>query len=268
MLPIPHFFQIILVFITGAILGSFFNVLIYRLPRRLSVVKPGSFCPHCKNPVKWYHNIPLFSYLFLKGRCAYCREKISPRYFLVELITALLFTLFYLKFPFKKFIVTSSFFLFLIPVFFIDLEHQIIPDELSFGLIFSGWLFAFLGLNSEVTLLESLGSTFIGIGVLFFINEIYYYFTSQDGIGAGDFKLLGGIGAYLGYKSFFSIIFLASFIGLLVYGVYFFYLKIGREKKTRQKFLGLKTPVPFGSLLALGALFYLLDFKFPYLINF
>jgi len=257
--------EVILVFLLGLALGSFLNVVIYRLPKGLSLVRPSSHCPACGTPLKWYHNLPLLSYLFLKGKCAYCGKTISPLYPLVELITALLLLSLYFKFkePYGwiSFGFLSLFSMLLIAIFFIDLKYKEIPDVLNFLLIFSGWLFTLTGKNPlGLSFKESLLSAFAGMGLLFFINEIYYLFAKRAGIGMGDFKLMGGLGAYLGYQSFYNLLLVASLVGVLTYLVYQLFLKVAKkETKTEEDLL--KKEIPFGPFLSLSALFYLFNPK-------
>jgi len=221
------------VFFFGLTLGSFFNVVIYRLPEGKSIITPASHCPYCQTPLKWYHNIPVISYVFLKGKCAFCGQKISPRYPLVEFLTAVLILLTYYKFsPFiswKAFVWALSFVLFLIPITFIDFEKKIIPDSLSLGLLFLGWLFALIKLNPLFDFKHSV------------------------------FKLMGAIGAYLGYESFYSVILSASVIGIAVVFCYFLYGKLFKKDiKTPEELM--KWEIPFGPFLCLGALLYLYGF--------
>ncbi|MEZ0344217.1 MAG: prepilin peptidase [Caldimicrobium sp.] len=258
--------ELFLVFILGLVFGSFLNVLIYRLPEGKSLLKPSSHCPKCETPLKWYHNIPLISFIFLRGRCAYCGEKISLQYPLVELITALLLVSIFVKFKplygFIPFAFFSIFAMILISVFFIDLKHKEIPDLLSFSLIFFGWIFSLTGKNPlGITFKESLLSTFSGIGLLFFINEVYYLITRRDGIGMGDFKLMGGLGAYLGYKSFYNLLFFASLIGVITFFIFQIYQRFFKEKKGSSSENILKKEIPFGPLLSISALIYLFNPK-------
>ena len=251
--------MIFLIFIYGFCIGSFFNVLIFRWSRGLSIKNPiFSICPKCGKTIKWYHNIPLISYILLKGKCAHCKEPISLIYPFVELLTAFLFVLTYFKFklygwvPFLGF---SFFVLNLVPISFIDLKIKEIPDMLSLSLIFAGWIFSLLGFNPFVNFETSILSGLAGIGLLFLINEIYYQFSKREGMGMGDFKLMGGIGAFLGYKSFYTILIVASLTGILAYLiVYFWYRLKGIPKK-----LDFKTEIPFGPFLALASLLYLLN---------
>jgi len=247
-----------IIFVFGLCIGSFLNVVIYRWSKGLSIKKPlFSFCPYCGKTLKWYHNIPLLSYLILKGKCAYCKAPISIIYPLVEILTAVFLLLVYLKFKslygWGAFLCFSYFVVFLIPTTFIDLRIKEIPDFLSFGLILGGLIFSLINFNPLLNFGESLLSSLSGIGLLFLINEIYYQFSKRDGMGMGDFKLMGGIGAFLGYKSFYWILVLASFTGILAFlGVYLFYKFKGISKE-----LNLKTEIPFGPFLALASLIYL-----------
>lgn len=128
-------------FIIGSIIGSFLNVCIYRLPRNESLLWPPSHCPHCQTLIRWYHNVPLLSWLLLRGRCRYCKKPISPRYLLVEICTAMIFLLLWIRFGISSiqlFFIYALFASFLIVASFIDLEHYIIPDQLTIGLTIIG----------------------------------------------------------------------------------------------------------------------------------
>ncbi len=251
--------NVFFIFILGLCIGSFFNVVIYRWSKGLSIKNPlFSICPKCSKTLKWYHNIPVLSYIFLKGKCAYCGKPISLIYPLVEVLTAILLVLTYLKFNSYRwvtFLGFSFFVLILIPISFIDLKIKEIPDKLSLALIFIGWIFSLLEFNPFIDFKTSVLSGLAGIGLLFLINEIYYQFAKRDGIGMGDFKLMGGIGAFLGYKSFYWILVIASITGILAVLVISIFCKI---KKTPQNFT-LKTEIPFGPLLTLASLIYLLN---------
>ncbi|MCS7199892.1 MAG: prepilin peptidase [Caldimicrobium sp.] len=250
----------LLIFLFGLILGSFLNVVIYRIPQGESIIIPPSKCPNCKTPLKWYHNLPLVSYVLLRGKCAFCKTKISWHYPLVEILTATLLVVLYYKFynlyGYSVFLAYTYFVSLLIGISFIDLFHREIPDLLSFPLIFGGWLFSLMEINPFVShFFDSLISAFAGMGLLFFINEFYYLFAKRDGMGMGDFKLMGGLGAFLGYKSFFSILFFSTLIALMVYGFLLIFKKI-RHKELEEKNL-LKAEIPYGPFLSLSALLYL-----------
>lgn len=251
-----------LIFILGLCIGSFFNVLIYRWSNQLSILSPPfSFCPSCKNSIRWYYNIPVISYIWLKGKCSFCKEPISPVYPLVEILTSFLLLISYIyfkKYSLFTFFGFSIFVLFLIPITFIDLYIKEIPDKLSLSLIGVGWIFSLTGYNFLIDFKTSLLSSLAGIGLLFLINEVYYQISKRDGIGMGDFKLMGGIGAFLGWESFFNVIFLASLTGLLTYLGFYFFNKFFRKAEGG---LELKKEIPFGPFLSLASLLYLFGFN-------
>lgn len=248
----------IFIFLLGLCIGSFLNVIIYRWSKGLSIKNPlFSICPKCGKTLKWYHNIPVFSYLFLKGKCGYCKAPISIRYPLVELLTAFLLLFVYFKFKLHygwiTFLGFSFYILILIPISFIDLEIKEIPDKLSLSLIFAGLIFSLFGFNPLLNFETSLLSALAGIGLLFLINELYYQVSKKEGMGMGDFKLMGAIGAFLGYKSFYWILTIACLTGISVFlGIYFFYKIKGIYKE-----LNLKTEIPFGPFLSLASLIFL-----------
>lgn len=242
----------------GLCIGSFLNVVIYRWSEGRSIRSPiFSFCPECKEILKWYHNIPLFSYVLLRGKCAYCKKLISPRYPFVEVVAGFLALWSFIKikplFGWMTYLYFFTFLCILISIFFIDLKTKEIPDKLSLTLIFLGFIGSLLGINPFLSIEQSLLSGLAGIGLLFLINEIYYHFSGRDGLGMGDFKLMGGIGAFLGYKGFYWILLLASLLGIL-----FFFGMVLWSKKIRedQIKIDLKTEIPFGPLLSLGAILY------------
>jgi len=235
----------LIVFIFGLCIGSFLNVCIYRLPLNQSIIKPSSFCPKCNTPLKWYHNIPVLSYFILRGKCAYCGERISIRYLAVEIITGALLLINYRIFSLSfDFFYYSLFVCLLIIVIFVDLKHMIIPDEISIGGVIAGFLMSFF--SSNITFKESLIGILVGGGILYAIIWIYYIFTKKEGMGGGDVKLLAMIGAFLGYRSIFFVIFSASIIGTII-AVPFMILK-GK---------GRDFAIPFGPFLSIGALIYL-----------
>ena len=235
----------VMVFLLGLAIGSFFNVCIYRIPREESVVFPPSHCPACGRQISWWQNIPVFSYLFLRGRCFFCQVSISPRYLLVELLTGILFLAVYLRSGWQ--LETICWFIFvslLIPITFIDLDHQIIPDRFSLSGIVLGFTCSLAGLT--IPWGESAMGIIVGGGVLWLIAESYYRLTGRDGMGGGDIKLLALIGAFLGVKSLLLIILVSSLVGSVV-GV----LLMVINKKDSQ------FAIPFGPFLAFGALVYL-----------
>jgi len=234
----------IIVFIFGAIVGSFLNVCIYRLPRDKSIIVPNSFCPHCEKPIKYYDNVPILSYIILRGKCRYCNAKISIKYPIVEFITASLFTLLYeinglsLELP-----VMMLFVALLIVISFIDLEFQIIPDVLSIGGLTAGFLLSFT--RPVFGFLDALYGILLGGGVLFAIAYGYQLLRKREGMGGGDIKLLGMIGAFCGIRGVLFSLMAGSLIGTLV-GLP---LMIVKKKDT-------KYAIPFGPFLSLGALLF------------
>lgn len=238
----------ILIFATifGALVGSFLNVVILRLPRDgASVVFPASHCPKCKTPLHWYENIPLFSWLFLRGRCRSCKVSISIQYPLVELSMALLS--FFLIIKFGLSISYAGYFLFsaaLLTIIVIDLYHQIIPDVISLPGIVIGFVFSLV--NPDVYWLDSLIGLVAGGGFLYAIAWGYYLLRKQEGMGGGDIKLLAMLGAWLGYQSLLFIIFFSSFTGAII-GIIAIKVQKG-DSATR---------IPFGPFLSIAALVYL-----------
>lgn len=234
-----------LAFIFGAAIGSFLNVCIFRLPDKTSIIKPGSRCPHCLNPIRFYDNIPIISYVVLGGKCRNCKAKISWQYPLVELITAVLSLMLFVKFgPNWTYLAFFTFTAVLIIITFIDLKHQIIPDIITLpgipifflaAIFFTGlpWLDAALGL-------------LIGGGILFLIAFIYEMISKREGMGGGDIKLLAMIGGFLGWKSLLFILMFASFFGTLV-GI--IAMLIAKQD--------MKYAVPFGPFLSAAVIAYI-----------
>jgi len=232
-------------FIFGTIVGSFLNVCIYRIPVGRSIVSPPSSCPQCGHLIHWYENIPVFSYLFLAGKCSSCKAKIPLRYPAIELLTGVLFAGVFSAFGLSSAtIVYSIFVASLVVITFIDLDHQIIPDIISLPGIIIGFVCSFF--IPWLSWQDSLFGILCGGGVLFGIAGIYQLLTKREGMGGGDIKLLGMLGAFLGWKSILPIIFLASLVGTLV-GIP---LMMIRKDNVR-------LAIPFGPFLALAATGYL-----------
>ncbi|HAR98894.1 MAG TPA: prepilin peptidase [Syntrophus sp. (in: bacteria)] len=235
----------ILVFVFGAAVGSFLNVCIYRLPAEQSIVRPGSRCPHCLTPIRWYDNLPLLSFLILRGRCRACAAAISWRYPAVEGLTALLALLLFWKYgPGAAFFAAFAFTAALIAVTFIDIDHQIIPDVISLPGIPIGFLLAVFAMR--LPWLEALLGLLLGGGVLYAIAVAYELATKREGMGGGDIKLLAMIGAFLGWKSLIFILLVSSLTGAAV-GIA---LMVAKGADT-------KYAVPFGPFLSLAAVAYL-----------
>lgn len=214
----------VIVFIFGAIIGSFLNVCIHRMPRGKSIVWPGSHCPACEKKIPWYDNIPFISYLLLKGKCRFCKVKISARYIIVELLTACilvaLFRIFGLTYDFFLYAIFSSG---LIVATFVDIKHRIIPDEISIGGIILGFLFN--AVRSHI--LDSFLGIIIGGGIIYLTGKTFdlVYFKllkkppiqgETESMGGGDVKLLAMIGAFLGWQKALLTFFIAPFFGIII----------------------------------------------------
>ena len=232
-------------FLFGAAIGSFLNVCIYRLPIHESIVLPASHCRVCSTPLAWYDNLPLLSYLLRRGRCRFCQTPFSFRYFLVELVTALLAVVLVRRFGLT--ITTVGYFAFsaaLVVITFIDLDHQIIPDAVSLPGAVAGVVFSLV--SPALSLWSSLIGLVVGAGVLLAVALGYRVMTGREGMGGGDVKLLAMIGAFLGWRAVPFTLFAASFIGSIV----------GVTTMVRSK-ADSKLALPFGPFLSFGALCYL-----------
>lgn len=231
--------------IVGAAIGSFLNVCIYRITAGKSIVFPSSFCPNCGHPIRLYDNIPVVSYLVLRGRCRNCNEKISLRYPVVELITALLAALLFREYGLTlQFLSAFLFTCALIIIAFIDLKHQIIPDVITLpGIVLFFLLAVFL---MDVPFLDSVFGILIGGGCLYLIAVVYQLVRKREGMGGGDIKLLAMIGAFLGWKSLLFVLLASSLSGAIV-GVSVMIYK-GKD---------MKYAVPFGPFLSIAAVAYI-----------
>jgi leader peptidase (prepilin peptidase)/N-methyltransferase len=227
--------------VVGLCVGSFLNVCIYRLPRGESLAWPASRCTHCGKPLAWFHNIPLVSWLALGGRCAYCRGRISPRYPVVEAITALTWVLIVWLTP-PGWLLASRLLLgtILIVLFAIDLEHQILPNVITLPGIAAGFALSFVAPPGP---LDSALGIALGGGVLYAIAAGYYLLRKEEGMGMGDVKMLAMIGAFLGWRAVLVTLVLSSFVGAV----------IGIALMTTQRG-GLRYALPFGTFLSVGAL--------------
>jgi leader peptidase (prepilin peptidase) / N-methyltransferase len=253
MTTLPIQIMAVFVFMFGAVIGSFLNVCIYRLPLDQSVITPGSRCMSCGSSVRWFDNIPVFSWLILSGRCRTCGVGFSIRYPLVELLTASLTLLLFLRFGFTiSFAIYFVFIAALIVVTFIDFDHQIIPDEISLPGIVFGFLASFF--LPEPGWISSLAGIVVGWGSLALIFYSYLWLTGREGMGGGDAKLLAMLGAFLGLKSVPFIIFTSSLVGTIA----------GLSIMVMQR-KGRHLAIPFGPYLALGATLYV--FYGPQLMN-
>jgi leader peptidase (prepilin peptidase)/N-methyltransferase len=234
------------ILICGLCIGSFLNVCIYRLPASKSIVHPRSMCSNCGTLIASYDNIPILSYLWLKGRCRHCRTKISPRYPMVELLGGLFALSTYLKFGLTiEALIYYLFFAALIVVTFIDLDHRIIPDVITLPGIPICFAAGFA--LPTITYKDALLGILIGGGSLYVIAWAYDRITKKEGMGGGDIKLLAMIGAIVGWQGVLFTIFVASLVGTLAG------LAVMLQSRT-----GLKLAVPFGPFLSIGSITYII----------
>jgi len=245
-------------FLFGSTIGSFLNVVIWRLPRGESLVLPGSHCPKCDTPIRWYDNIPLLSWLVLGAKCRHCREPISARYPAIELVNGLFFAAYLVRFgvsgdalvPFGV-LIGTVWYLFtaaLIAVTMIDIDHTIIPDAISLpgivlGLLANMFLFA---PTWQSGLIDGGLGVLLGGGIPLTIILVYYLLTKRIGMGFGDPKLLAMIGAFCGWQAVLFTLFIASLSGTIV-GVAYVAIA-GKDRRF---------PIPFGPFLSLGAVLWL-----------
>jgi leader peptidase (prepilin peptidase)/N-methyltransferase len=269
---LPEIVGYIFVFALGAIVGSFLNVVIHRVPNEESIVFPNSACPKCKTPIKPYDNIPVLSWLILGGKCRSCKNKISPRYPAVELLTALLYVLVYWQIGFNPYLAVSLIFVTaIVALIFIDAEHMILPNVITYPLLVFALLVRllfplsisaeyFTDLNyAPLTLLENypvwlvsligagLGGL-VGGGFLWLVGAVWKLLRGVDAMGLGDVKMMFAVGALLGWRLAFLSIFLGAFSGAII-GIFVVY---------RQKEKDLQTQIPFGIFLGIGSILSLL----------
>ena len=264
----PNTIFLIFSFILGAVVGSFLNVCIYRLPREKSLAFPPSHCTSCSKPIPFYHNIPIISYLVLRGRCYNCKEKYSWDYLFVELLAGILSLLLYLKYgPSIHFIFLFAFVMALIVITYIDLEHMIIPNVITYpgviiGFVYSGlstdydtlkFLMENLQYNflyvlfifDEIKIFSSILGATVGSGSLLLIGFVYKNVRKIDGLGLGDVKLMAMVGAFLGWRSIIFIALISSLVGTIVG------LSIILYQKSN-----LKYAIPFGPFISFAATLY------------
>jgi len=224
----------------GLCIGSFLNVVIYRVPLGKSVVSPGSRCTNCGYELRWYDNIPVLSWASLGGRCRQCRAPISAQYPIVELVTGLLFVLVAWLTPVGPLLVSRLILVaILVALFGIDLEHQILPNTITLPGIIVGLMFSFIAPPGWK---DALLGALLGAGVLYGIAAAYYAVRREEGLGMGDVKMLAMIGAFLGWKAVLVTMVLSSFSGAA----------IGLALISAQRG-GMKLALPFGTFLAVGA---------------
>jgi len=244
---LPTFYPYLVLFIFGTLWGSFANVVILRQPKGESIVRPRSRCPKCQSPIKWYDNIPILSWIVLRARCRKCGNPISFRYPLVELIMGVMFTLAFHFIGLEWYLLEILIFLFaLVTVVFIDIDHFLLPDVFTLSGIVLGLVGALLNPIPGRDFVDSLLGVLLGGGFLWAIAYFYFVFRKEEGMGGGDIKLLAWIGAVLGWKAVPFVIIASSLIGTVGGGI-----AALRDKR------GMKTVIPFGPYLALGAVIYL-----------
>lgn len=234
-----------LIFMFGACLGSFYNVCIYRIPKKKSIVTPGSCCPFCHKKIPFYLNIPVFSYFILLGKCKYCKHPFSPRYPIVEALTGVILLSLYIKFGYSPTAIFWFVFIsILIIISFIDIDHQIIPDIFSLpGIFIFATAFLFV---PEMRFIDSIFGILIGGGSLYSIALLYYLIKKTEGMGGGDIKLLAMIGAAIGWKGVIFTIFVGSLAGTIA----------GIIIMISSKVIDTKLKIPFGPYLSFGAVIY------------
>jgi leader peptidase (prepilin peptidase)/N-methyltransferase len=238
MIPAPALIALAALF--GALIGSFLNVCIYRLPIGRSVAWPASACTSCRRPLSWYENVPVVSWVVLRGRCRSCHAPISSRYPIVELLTSMMCAgaMWYYG-PTVLFVSRFIFGCALIVLFAIDLEHQLLPNVITLPGIAIGFAFSLL---TGPGWLSSLIGIAVGGGILFAIAEAYYRVRKEEGLGMGDVKMLAMIGAFLGWPATLMTLMMGSIAGSVV-GVLLIALRRG----------DMKYALPFGTFLAMGA---------------
>lgn len=239
--------MLLIVFFIGALWGSFLALLTYRMPKGISIIKPRSFCENCNAKIPIWINVPIFSYLILRGKTKCCDTKINFRNFIIEVLTAILFLYSYLFIydDIYSLIRTVIIITAIVPSIFIDIEYRIIPDRLSIGLVISGFILSLF--DPYMAWHTSLAGIVIAGGVLFLVSIAYYKMTGREGLGGGDIKLIAGIGAVMGWYPAMIIMFLSSLTGSL-YGIVIMLF----FKKNRL------TEIPFGPFIGGVALLYYL----------
>jgi leader peptidase (prepilin peptidase)/N-methyltransferase len=235
-----------LAFVFGCVIGSFLNVCIARLPQGRSIVRPPSACPHCGAPIAWYDNIPLISFALLRARCRQCGEPISWRYPLVEAMAGILGALLMWRYgPGVSLGIYCLLGAALIAITFIDIDHQIIPNEISLPGIGAGFLLSFV--NPDTGWIDSAIGIVVGGGFLLLVILVYWLVTKREGMGGGDVKLLAMIGAFLGVGGVWVTVLVASVVGTIVGLI----VMIRKGDTTRM-------PIVFGPFLSLGAMTYVM----------
>jgi leader peptidase (prepilin peptidase) / N-methyltransferase len=247
LLTLPHSVQIAAAFMLGACFGSFANVLIHRLPRDESIAWPRSYCPRCGDTIPSLLNIPIVAYAVLRGRCRNCRARISPRYPFVEALMGVLFVALLLhNGPSGRLLIDFCVATALVAITFIDAEHQIIPNAITYpGMLVAlpcAWLVP------PPTLLNAAIGMGVGGGMMWSVASFYQWRTGRLGLGFGDVKLIAMLGGFLGLQGVLGVVVLGSLMGL-VHGMVVIALRGG----------GRQTQIPFGPALALAGMFHLFE---------
>ncbi len=238
----PPLFKALSTIALGLITGSYLNVVVHRIPRGISTVRPRSACPNCATPIRALDNIPVLSYLWLRGRCRHCGHRIGLRYPLVELGTAGLFWSCFATFGWSlQAAVAAVFCSLLFALALIDLEHLLLPDRITLpavalGLALQPWI-------AGVTFLDAVLGTLVGAGLLILLINVWYWIREEEGMGLGDVNLIAMIGAFLGWKGV-ALSLLAGALAGALFGVAMMALRR----------LGMSSKLPFGTFLAIGAL--------------
>lgn len=225
----------------GLCVGSFLNVVIYRVPRGLSIVWPGSFCPACRAPISWYDNLPVIGWMLVSGRCRACRARISVRYPIVEALTGGLFLLNFMVFGWDPILIPRILFACaMVALFAIDLEHKLLPNAITLPGIAAGLAFS---LAFPPGIVDSAIGVIAGYGSLWLVATAWELFAKKEAMGGGDLKMLAMVGAFLGWQG----VVITFFVGFVVGGVFSGLLLAARKVR-------LASEIPFGTFLAVGAM--------------
>ncbi|MCF7821707.1 MAG: prepilin peptidase [Mariprofundaceae bacterium] len=232
----PELFLVLASGLFGLLFGSFSNVCVHRIPLRISIVSPRSRCPACEHEIAWYDNIPLISWLMLRGKCRSCGAPISIRYPLLELLMGLSWAGLAWKFGFSPLLIQALVMVSLLWMLtLIDLETGLLPNLLTFPGIAAGLLFSFWAGHLQDAIIGAVA----GYAVFWLVAKLFLFFTGREGMGYGDFKLLAMLGAFMGWQALPFVIFASSLVGAVV-GSAFILL-------TRKK---MRAEIPFGPYLA------------------
>lgn len=238
--------ELLLVILFSLCIGSFLNVVIYRLPKAQSIALPASHCPHCKTRLRIWHNIPVVSFLWLKGQCFFCKKAISWRYPAVELLTVGLSVIVFFQFGWTELLWPVLIFTYaLIVLTFIDIDEQILPDIITIPLLGLG--LAFNSFEFFTTPVEAIWGLLLGFSALWLIDYGYYLLRKRHGIGLGDCKLLAALGAWLGASALVPVILMASLLGIVCAVILMLFKRLKYDM-----------PIPFGPFLAIAAWGYLI----------